>query len=108
MKYHRVKLKFLGGGKLTWRSDEKMEKINVCGRVSITVVREFNENMKKLKGPVRGRKGVALETSMRIMNNYFKLYNNKTLIDIAEEKGLKPWKLGELIIKEWVERNLDN
>lgn len=85
-----------------------MEKINVCGRVSITVVQEFNENMKKLKGPVRGRQGVALETSMRILNNYFRLYENRTLIEIAEEKGLKPWELGEIIIKEWIKRNKDN
>lgn len=85
-----------------------MKKVNVCGRIPIEVLQEFNENIKRLKGPVRGRKGVALETSMRILNNYFKLYKNTTLIEIAEDKGLKPWELGEIIIKDWIERYKHN
>jgi len=80
-----------------------MKKINVCGRVTITVVKEFNENIKQLKGSPFGIKGRGLETSMRIMNNYFRIYENRTLISIAEELNLQPWELGEVIIKQWIE-----
>jgi len=82
-----------------------MKKINVCGRVTITVLQEFNENIKQLEGPVHGSRGRGLETSMRIMNNYFKIYNNQRLIDIAKKKGLKPWELGEVIILDWIREN---
>jgi len=79
-----------------------MKKINVCGRVNIKVLKEFNENLKHLDGPLHGSRGRGLETSMRIMNNYFKIYHNKRLIDIANNRGLKPWELGEVIILDWL------
>jgi len=80
-----------------------MKKVNVCGRVDIEVLQTFNENIKQLKGKPFGSKGRGLETSMRIMNNYFRIYEDRTLISIAEELNLQPWELGEVIIKQWIE-----
>ncbi len=36
---------------------------------------------------------------MRLFNNYFKVYENTCIMDIASEMGLEPWKLGEILIK---------
>ena len=82
-----------------------MKKVNICGRVNIKVLKEFNENLKQLDGPIHGSRGRGLETSMRIMNNYFKIYHNQRLIDIAKSRGLKPWELGERVINDWILEN---
>ena len=83
-----------------------MKKVNLCGRVPTEVIKEFNENIKRLEGRPFGSKGRGLETSIRILNNYFKPYEGVMLIDIAYDKGLQPWELGELIIKDWVKHEI--
>ena len=36
---------------------------------------------------------------MRLFNNYFKVYDDRCIMEIANEMNLEPWELGEILIK---------
>lgn len=67
------------------------------------VLEEFEKNAIYFAGPKWGSRGFSIEQSMRIMNNYFHIYQDKRLVDVAREKNMDPWVLGQQLISRFME-----
>lgn len=66
------------------------------------VLKEFEDNAVYFAGPKYGSRGISIEHAMRIMNNYFRMYRDKRLIDIANETNLAPWEVGKILIDNYM------
>jgi hypothetical protein len=90
---------------MTPRKRNEETKVYVQGRVRKKVYDEFIRNAILFKGPKLGHAGLSLEEALNLFNNYFKSFDNKRLVDVAEEEGIPPYVLGARVIKRFMEMN---
>lgn len=89
------------------RKKNKDVKVVITGYVDGAVYKKFIANSVKFAGPRHGHKGMSLEQAMQLFNNYFQIYEDTNLIEIANEHDNEPWEFGQTIIRRFCKLHLD-
>lgn len=82
------------------------KRIYLQGMVEKKVADEFFLNVVHAYGYKHGAKGISLNEALKLFNNYFKVYNDTKLIEVARENGLEPHEMGEFLIHRFMKAHI--